>query len=84
MHELVQYYVYSTGKPLVDFYDINFCLGLNGRSAVLNAQSYVYYAASKWKSLRLALLLTELGRHTTGMHEISNRENEAAWSSSGR
>ena len=84
LHELVHYYVYSTKEDFLDIYGINFCLALPGRNAVLNAQSYVYYAASKWMSLRLPLLLTEFGRHTIGMHELSNRESEAAWSRSGR
>ncbi len=48
LHELVHYYVYSIEEDTIDIYGINFCLALPGRSAVLNAQSYVYYVASKW------------------------------------
>lgn len=47
LHELVHYYVYSTVEDHIDIYGINACLALPARAAVLNAQSYVYYAASK-------------------------------------
>lgn len=47
LHELVHYYVYSTLQDNIDIYNINACLALTAKSAVLNAQSYVYYAASK-------------------------------------
>ena len=47
MHELVLYYVYSTKQKRVDVYPVNACVDLPGRYAVLNPQSYIYYAASK-------------------------------------
>lgn len=47
LHELVHYYVWSTKEFHRDVYAINRCLDLLSRDAVVNAQSYVYYAASK-------------------------------------
>lgn len=47
LHELVHYYVYSTKEKHLDVYGINACLALISARAVLNAQSYTYYVASK-------------------------------------
>ena len=47
IHELVHYYVWTTKQQHLDVYNINRCLLLPGSSAVMNPQSYVYYAASK-------------------------------------
>ena len=51
LHELVHYYVYATVQDHMDIYNINACLALKAKNAVLNAQSYVYYAASKYIGL---------------------------------
>lgn len=48
LHELVHYYVYATKESHLDIYGVNACLVLRSASAVLNAQSYVYYVASEW------------------------------------
>lgn len=47
MHELIHYYVYSTKQKRVNIYSVNACVDLPGGYAVLNPQSYIYYAASK-------------------------------------
>lgn len=47
LHELVHFYVYATKHTHKDFYDVNECAYLSGKTAILNAQSYLYYAASK-------------------------------------
>ena len=47
LHELVHYYVYSTEQDSLDVYGVNQCVDLPGGKAMLNAQSYVYYVASK-------------------------------------
>ena len=47
LNVLVNFYVYSTEEHKMDIYGVNACLGLIGSEAMLNAQSYVYYAASK-------------------------------------
>ena len=46
IHELVHYYVWANKREKVDIYNINKCVELPGRRAVLNAASYEYYAAS--------------------------------------
>lgn len=47
IHELVHYYVWSTKEENFDVYPINTCLNLRDQIAVLNPNSYTYYAASK-------------------------------------
>ena len=48
LHELVHYYVYATQEAHLDIYGVNACLVLRSKSALLNAQSYIYYVASEW------------------------------------
>ena len=47
LHEMVHYYVWASKQDSSDFYFVNQCAQLSGREAILNAQSYIYYAASK-------------------------------------
>ena len=47
LHELVHYYVYATKQNALDIYNVNDCMLLPSKAALLNAMSYVYYAASK-------------------------------------
>ena len=51
LHELVHFYVYASNHAEVDFYGVNECAYLSGRTAIVNPQSYSYYAASKWDHL---------------------------------
>ena len=89
MHELVHYYVYATTHRNMDVYGINQCTELLGRDAILNPNSYTYYAASEYFTfLRHPILCFYLfgrvlipeDRYTTGLHQISNSENSARWS----
>jgi len=54
LHELVHYYSYSTKQDSVDQYFVNSCLTLEPDLAILNPASYVYYAASKYKTSSLS------------------------------
>ena len=45
MHELVHFYL--PGPPHLEVYNVNDCLRLSAEKSIQNAQSYVYYAASK-------------------------------------
>ena len=83
LHELVHFYVYASKDTYKDFYGVNECIYLKGRTAILNPQSYSYYAASKYGHLprsfekRLALwrsILMTYNRPTIRMHYISKTE----------
>ena len=84
MHELVHYYVYSTKQKRVDVYAVNACVNLPGGYAVLNPQSYTYYAASK-RMIQLLFFccpytqLIDCGRYMVGVRELPNREDSATW-----
>ena len=82
LHELVHYYVYSTKGNALEVFPINICLFLFGEAAVLNAQSYIYYAASK-RMIPLSLtlcfrtLLMHWCRYTVEVHKVSHCKNSA-------
>ena len=46
IHELVHYYGFATKREILDVYNVNKCVELPGRRAVLNPASYEYYARS--------------------------------------
>ena len=46
IHELVHYYVWASKREEAEIYNVNKCVELPARRAVLNPASYEYYAAS--------------------------------------
>lgn len=51
LHELAHHYIYARSGRQADVMAATDCMSLTGSSAVNNAQSFVYYAASEWSSL---------------------------------
>ena len=47
LHKVFHCYIYTSKKGDLDVYGINQCMEMIRRDALLNAESYVYYAASK-------------------------------------
>ena len=55
IHELLHYYVWANKREMLDIYNVNKCVDLPGRRAVLNPSSYEYYATSMCRT-QLSLL----------------------------
>ena len=67
MHELVHSYVYARSGSLSELSSVNDCVSLAAGSSVINAQNYVFYAASKCSITRTGYLSTTRWSRSTSI-----------------